>query len=49
MHDIMNTPSPVGGGSGWGHEDTYNAYNAPLPASPLQGEGLILFQENIYA
>lgn len=31
-------PSPIGGGLGWGHKDTMPYPDAPLPASPLQGE-----------
>ena len=34
------SPSPRGGGLGWGHKDTPSAHHAPLPASPLWGEGL---------
>jgi hypothetical protein len=33
-----SAPSPVGGGSGWGHDGVVHANNAPLPASPLMGE-----------
>jgi succinate dehydrogenase / fumarate reductase flavoprotein subunit len=33
------TPSPVGGGSGWGREGISDCASAPLPYSPLLGEG----------
>jgi len=33
-------PSPLGGGSGWGHGSA-ESNNAPLPASPLMGEGIL--------
>ena len=34
------SPSPLGGGPGWGHMDTMEVQNAPLPTSPLMGEEL---------
>jgi DNA ligase (NAD+) len=36
---LTKTPSPIGEGMGWGREDTLDDSSAPLPASPLLGEG----------
>ena len=36
----LSSPSPLGGGPGWGHMDTMEVQNAPLPTSPLRVEGL---------
>ena len=38
--DLFLSPSPLGGGSGWGRMDTAEFQNAPLLTSPLMGEGL---------
>ena len=35
----VTVPSPLGGGLGWGHSCSELGDNAPLLASPLQGEG----------
>ena len=34
-----SSPSPSGGGSGWGYPRSDGASSAPLPSSPLPGEG----------
>ena len=45
--EVKLIPSPLGGGSGWGLSGKIASNNAPLPASPLLGEGLVVeVQEN---
>ena len=36
---VVEIPSPVGGGLGWGHSGKIDGNNAPHPTSPLLGEG----------
>jgi len=38
VETVVIIPSPGGGGLGRGHKGQDSAHNAPLPASPLQGE-----------
>ena len=40
LADHLSSPSPLGGGRGGGVSGEIIAYNAPHPASPLQGEGM---------
>ena len=45
--EVKILPCPIGGGLGWGHSGESTINNAPLPTSPLMGEGLIVeVQEN---